>query len=131
MEGTQVTIQSADLWEDMPSCEQHVGGEIEDCGDCIIERDEAIKRLSKIQQSINDRLQGLAQQGVTMPDTVRHEIQLQVLLDMMIPTPRQGAIYQGEVMTRMLNSIKSMQEQIKRPSLHIARPGVDLSKIKP
>lgn len=128
MEEGQQVIVSTELWEDMPGCPEH-NGEVEDCEGCGVERTEAAKRLHKIEQSIQDRMRGLAQHGVQMPDTVRHEIQLQVLVEMLCQTPRQAALYQGEVMTRMLNAIKNMQEQMKAPTLHVAKPG-DLAAMR-
>lgn len=113
---------SGNLWEGMILCHEHDKANATNCDACEQERTEARARLEMMVQAIQTRLQGLAAQGVQMPPTLPLEIRVQVLLEMLLDdNPRQQSIFEGEVTTRIMDSIKNMQEQLKAPTLHLPK----------
>lgn len=111
------------IWTNITQCKQHPVCRPDDCEHCANEITARSAVIDQMGAEAQDRLQGIAKQGgPQMPPYVVLEARLEVLIDSILNTnPRQRMEFEGEVGRRVLLQIKSMQEQVKQPSLHVAK----------
>lgn len=109
------------IWQGVTPCvvHRHMMDGCEPCANEMAARGAALDQMSA---EANERVRGIVQQGGPQPGPLLDlQARLEVLIDSILTDPKDRIRYEGEVGRRMMLAIKNMQEQIKQPTLHVAK----------
>lgn len=114
--------QPDDIWDGVQPCAIHGNATDVQCLACRAEIEARSAVLAEMQKEMSRRFESIVAQGGPQPnDLLFLQARLEVLIDTVLSEQKDRMKYEGEVGRRIMLSVKAMQEQIKQPTLHVAK----------